>query len=166
MKYFFVKRIGNQLILKKNKKGSLHQRAVVIISVVSLSFALCVTLYYSIPALKGFKYSIHLILACTIAFFSAIFFSDFFEQKRIITLLEGAIKINDKYIQKDNIIKIQTSNYVSSELVSDSINVKIITLADNILIAAGVNSVDIDELLNIVKDFIGLQNLEVENVIR
>jgi hypothetical protein len=165
MKYFSVKKSGDQLVLKKNKKGLLHQRIVVVISVVSLSFALSVTLYYSVPALKDSKNSMFLMLACIIILFSTIFFSIFFEKKRIISVSGDAIKVNDKYIEKSSIVKIQTRNYVSSELVSDSINIRLVTLTGDILIASGVKNVDIDELVKVITDFIGMRNLEVENII-
>lgn len=164
MKYFTVERRDNKLVIKKNRKGLLYLRANIMIVVISFSIILGLVVYRASITNKNANL-FYVILFCLIAF-SALFYSNFFEKETTITkTTEEGFVINKKDVPKSSIRKLQLRSYVSSESISDTVNIRLVTDEYRITVASGVKQIDQEKVVEQLLEFIDIPNLEVEEVI-
>ena len=164
MKYFTIKRDNNKLIIKKNHKGLLYLRANIIIVVISFSFILGFVIYRAANTNKNLN--LFYIILAFLTVFSALFYSNFFEKETTIIKSEGGFVINKKDVPKSSIRKLQLRTYVSSESISDTVNIRLVTDDYTITLASGVKHIDQQKVVEQVLEFINIPNLEIEEVIQ
>lgn len=163
MKFFTVKKGDNRLVIKKNDKGLLYLRANIIFVVLSFSIILGLVIYRASITNRNINL-FHIVLFFLIGF-SALFYSNFFEKVTTITKSDDEFVINKKHVPKSSIIKLQLRNYVSSELVSDSGSIRLITSNYTITLASGVKLIDQEKIVEQLLEFINIPNLNVEEII-
>jgi hypothetical protein len=163
MKYFTIKRDDNKLIIKKNRKGLLYLRANIIFVVLSFSIILGLVIYQA--AITNRNANLFYIVLLFFIVFSALFYSNFFEKETTITKSDDGFVINKKHVTKSSIRKLQLRNYVSSESISDIVNIRLITDDYAITVASGVKHIDQEKVVKQLLEFINIPNLKVEEVI-
>lgn len=166
MRVFVITRTPEKLVIKRSRTGLIVSRLSTILLMIGITLSLAFIWSSSIDlvANKTLRFIIMSVVIFLVCF--AVFFKNLFEKPVIITLAGGVFSIHNKSITGINAIEaILVENHVTADT-GTTMHVKIAIPGRKISIASGIPASELDELLQNLLFFPGLEKTKVKETIQ
>ena len=166
MKIFVVTRTSEKLVIQRSRAGLIRSRLSAILGMIAITLILAYIWNPQIDRIanKTLQFVIISLLLLLVCF--VVFFKYLFEKPVVITQAGAVFALNNKPIAE---VKAIEAILVESHVTADTgitIHVKIIVPGRKINIAGGVPASELDELLQNLLVFLGLERTKVKEVVR
>lgn len=166
MKVFVITRTPETLVIKRSRAGLIVSRLSIILLMIGVILALAFIWNSQIDRVANQTLRFVIITVVLFLVCLAVFFKNLFEKPVIITRAGGVFSINNKSITGINAIEaILVENHVTADT-GTTMHVKIAIPGRKINIASGVPASDLDELVQNLLSFLGLEKTKVKETIQ